>query len=405
MTHAFLGPSGLAAALLCKLKIHSEKGLPNSSNQNSAQGTAAHELAQCCLEQEHDARYFLGLEINHDNYSFTVDDDMAKHVQTYVDYVRSLENDDGVLMVEQKLPITELTGEPDAFGTADAVVIVNDVMHVVDLKYGMGIRVDAENNPQLRAYGFAALQEFDIAGEIQYLELHIVQPRAGGISTEIISADDLRAWAVGIRRECDVILAGPVGLVAQPGEKQCKFCRAKGSCTALADMVTATVIDDFVDLTERDEVERKLGYAIDRIQRVDNATLAGVMPHLDMILGWCDGVRAEAASRMLAGQEIAGYKVVDGKRGARSWGDDAEAIAAFKKMRLPLQDMYDMKLISPVKAEKLLKDTPRKWAKVSKLITQSQGRPAVVPVTDKRPAVQIGVIADEFPLLTTESEL
>lgn len=223
------------------------------------------------------------------------------------------------------------------------------------------------------------------------------------ITTEIISADDLRAWAIGIRREADIILAGPNGLVATPGTKQCKFCRAKGSCPALQNMVTSTVIDDFVDLTERDEVERKVGYAIDRIQRVDNETLAGVMPHLDMIIAWCDGVRAEVASRVLAGQKIAGYKVVDGKKSNRAWSDDAEVIAEMRRMRIKIEDMYELKLISPTKAEKLLaKASPRKWTKVQKHITQSPGKPAVVPTTDKRPAIEIGVNAEQFLILTEE---
>lgn len=177
MAHAFLGPSGLDAALLCQLKIHAEKGLPNNSNRNSAEGTAAHELAAKCLETGANAAGHIGEQILVDDFFFEVDADMARHVQTYVDYVRELQGPDGILLVEQSLSIEQLTGEVGAKGTADAVVIVGDVMHVVDLKYGMGVVVEAEDNAQLRAYGVAALWQFDLAYDIRYLELHIVQPR------------------------------------------------------------------------------------------------------------------------------------------------------------------------------------------------------------------------------------
>jgi hypothetical protein len=403
MAHAFLSPSGLAAALACELKVWAEKGLPDSSSSASSEGTAAHELAADCLEGEFDAAYFIGRQIEADGIIFTVDSDMASFVQVYLNYVRAL---GGQLLVEQRLPVASITLEDGATGTSDAVVLDGETLHVVDLKFGRGVQVFSENNAQLRCYGLAALRHYNLAGEFKTVVMHIVQPRMGHIDSETLTAEELLAWGESVLPTAKRILAGPSGLQATPNEKSCKFCRAKGSCPALQTHVVATVMDDFVDVTQPVSLASKLAAATDRISRVDNQTLANLMPQLGLIVDWCNEVRAEVDRRIFRGEEVPGYKVVDGKKGNREWTDEdavrsvldivCDDPAVFTAPKPPAP-------VSPTQMEKVLKKSdPLLWERLKEMVTQSAGSPAVVPVSDKRPAKLIAApSADDFDDVTT----
>jgi hypothetical protein len=115
-----------------------------------------------------------------------------------------------------------------------------------------------------------------------------------------------------------------------------------------------------------------------------------------LVEDWCSAVKAEVERRLLAGKTVEGFKLVEGRRGPRKWADEAEAEKVFKSFRLRQDEMYDMKLVSPTSAEKLLKDNPKRWAKVEDLITQSDGKPSVAPATDKRSALTVSSVADDF---------
>ena len=136
--------------------------------------------------------------------------------------------------------------------------------------------------------------------------------------------------------------------------------------------------------------------------------LAAAMAAVDLIEDWCKAVRAEVERRLLAGVPVPGYKLVEGRRGSRSWASKEEAEATLKSMRLKVEEMYDLSLISPTSAEKLAKAGtigPRQWPKLQGLITQSNGKPSVAPESDKRPALVMTPPADEFDDLTTADDL
>lgn len=175
-----------------------------------------------------------------------------------------------------------------------------------------------------------------------------------------------------------------------PGEKQCRFCKAKATCPALraevADIVhEAATLDDFADLVPV-TVDKETG---------DNY-LSAAMAKVDLVEQWCKGVRAEVERRLLAGRTVDGYKLVEGKRGNRAWGDKEAVEKLLKGFRLRQDEMYDFSLISPTKAEKLFKENPKRWEKVREHITQSPGKPSVAPATDKRPAMAVTPVADDF---------
>jgi hypothetical protein len=120
------------------------------------------------------------------------------------------------------------------------------------------------------------------------------------------------------------------------------------------------------------------------------------MAKVGLVEDWCKSIRAETERRLLAGKRVDGFKLVEGKRGNRRWGSEAEVEDLFKTFRMRQDEMYDLSLISPTKAEKVFKQNPKRWAKVTELITQSEGKPSVAPATDKRPEMVVSNLTDEF---------
>lgn len=397
--HAFLSPSGAPAWVRCPAKPVREADLPDTAGKDAAEGTAAHELRAMCLTSGKDARAYLGAIIDVDGQEFVVDEDMADHVQKTIDVLRQFT---GQMLVEQRLPIHTITGEEGAHGTADTVILDADNRRLIidDLKYGKGVPVYAEENEQLLIYAGAALAEYEVIGDFDTVTMRISQPRINNDSEWTITRQELIARLVDIRATAEKILCSPDDVQANPGEKQCKFCRAKGICPELRAHVMATVADDFVDLNK--DVAPQLSAAVERIQNSDNVHLANCLSAVDLIEDWCKAVRAKAEAELLEGHDVPGYKLVEGRRGARKWSDASVVEAAMKSMRLKVDDMYDMTLISPTSAEKLVKSGTigqRQWTKLQEHVTQPTGKPSVVPASDKRQALKVGVSADDFDVV------
>jgi len=305
---------------------------------------------------------------------------MAQAVDTYVEAVRR-ESIGKALLIEQSLRIDHLTGEADAVGTGDAVAVGDTVLDVHDLKYGQGVRVSAEANYQMMAYASAALREHGLVSNFERIRMFIHQPRLDNLDVWECTPADVAAFedAAGesARQYGYALLAADLTPFLTPGEKQCRFCKAKATCPALAEKVVDTVGADFDALiSDAPSVD---------IDALESAALSKKMFAADMIEGWVKAVRAEVERRLLAGTAIPGFKLVEGRRGARSWKDPTEVEKTLKAFRLKKDEMYDFKLISPSAAEKILsKDKPNWWAKLLALITQSDGKPSVAPASDKR---------------------
>ena len=201
----------------------------------------------------------------------------------------------------------------------------------------------------------------------------------------------------------------------RPGEKQCKFCPAKATCPKLRDAVTtevwgttAATADDFDNMgaipdtltAAVEQVEGGLGGDIEE-------WLGAAMSKVGLVEDWCKAIRAEVERRLLAGVDIPGHKLVEGRRGARAWSNAEEVESTLKAMRLKVEQMYDLKLISPTTAEKLAKSGaigPRQWPKLQDMITQSNGKPSVAPASDKRPALIVKPVADDFDAITDDAD-
>lgn len=426
--------------------------MPDQRNEASDEGTAAHFLMEQCLMQNCEAAKFIGCSINvgeitgfHAQGSFPVGPDMAREVQKALDVLHSVA-DGATIYPEQKLSIEFITGEEGATGTSDGVIIKGNTAIIADLKYGRGVQVFAEGNEQLLIYGAAAVADFDPLGEIEQIELHILQPRLNHFDVWKLPVAEMNDRIEVIRQASALILAGEEGLTAVPGGKQCKFCKVKATCPENRDHLIQLATEDFVDLdkgfvqvsieqaekllaqsfgvkpaavdyqhNEDDQVARfvvkkpsmrpALEAAEVKLPDASDERLATLMDAADQLEGFVKAVRAETERRLLAGNFTdPRYKLVEGRQGARSWTSEQEAEAAMKAMRLKVDQMYDFKVISPTQAERVLKEAnPRKWNKLQSLIGRSDGKPSVAPASDKRPALSMA-IAEQFEELPAEVE-
>lgn len=425
--HAIFSPSRASRFMACIGSVAMEQGEPDTSSAYADEGTAAHFLGSECLTHDTHPVTFIGKRIrvtptgaewdtDPGKYCniFIVDADMAAHVNTYVQTVKEYAQG-GQLLVERRLPIGHITGEDGAEGTGDAIILRDDEIIVIDLKYGRGVEVSAVENPQLKMYGLGAIEAYSMLGDFKRVRLVISQPRVQSAPSEWdVSVEDLAAFAVEVRQACNdarIALEFKSNWISQPGtsgyltpsDDACKFCKAKASCPALRNMVLSSVADDFVVIDE--PLAPQLSGAQERVSNCDDAHLDSLFPVLGLIEEFVSAVRAKIEARALSGVTFGNCKLVQGKRGNRQWGNAEEAEQMLKSMRLKVEEMYDLKLISPTSAEKLTKAAdesgkpiigPRQWPKLAAMVVQKDGSPTIAPIGDKRPALEIKPIADEF---------
>jgi hypothetical protein len=459
-THAVISPSAAEMWSGCpgSVAFATALGLEDTSSDAANEGTAAHFLAAECLVREKNAEDYTGqvialLEDRDGNTSevfyqypgvgsnfkviatFDVDTEMAAYVQEYVDNIRQRVadlKDSGAeveLRVEQRIDLSEVLGIPESYGTSDVVIISTRSngtidIEVDDLKYGMGNVVyaskeDGSPNKQLLLYAAGVYVEQEMFGDIKLIALGIHQPRRSHFDRAIIEPETLTSTVAGLRvaaqRAHELIgkKADDPELLIQlfPSESACKWCRAKAVCPKLADHVASSLSMSFDDLTAQAPQDNKQAKetALEMVKELipeDAAEhLAQARKATTLVRMWCDAVEGTTQTVLVQGGNVPGWKLVPGKKGNKAWGDETEAENTLKAMRVKKDDMYNLKLISPTQAEKLHKEGTigdRQWPKLQGLITQSEGKPTVVPESDPREPINKQASAESFDDLTAQ---
>lgn len=366
--HAKLSASGSHRWLNCPGSIKAEQGLPDSSSPAAAEGTAAHDLAEHCLLNSVYAEKLIGERFN----DHVVTQEMADAVQLYVDYVKAFS---GEHFYEVRVDFS--TYVPEGFGTSDAIVLQpkTKTMRVIDLKYGKGVQVYADNNSQGMLYALGAYEDYGMIYDIDTIVIAIVQPRLDHIDEWEINVNDLLEWADTVKGQARLCLTDDAPRV--PGEKQCTFCKFKPRCPEQKEMTEHALMVMFDDMSPA---------AVENVDALTDEHLALVMSHKKLIEGWLSSVEKHITEQLQQGEPFDGYKLVEG-RSLRQWQDEEQAQKVLSASGYDEQKLYTKKFVSVAQAEKLI--GKKNKGLIDDFVIKPPGKPTLAPESDKRPAINI----------------
>ena len=379
MAHSILSPSASHRWLNCPAAPRLEATVPDRSTDYAKEGTLAHAICAIKLKQ------YLGLNTTEEQKEIwrlkgyrTKDGksiysgEMEEHTDDYVGYVLGKYEEarqtckDALLMVETTLDFGDYV--PDSRGTADALIIADGTMHVIDFKYGQGVKVDAEDNSQMMIYALGAYLAESYEYDIREVSATIFQPRKGNVSTYDISVTELMEWA---ERELK-----PKARLAYSGEGPqnagpwCQFCRVAAQCRALADH-SLSVLEEFgnpeqLKLMEPDEIAK----ALDKVPTVET---------------WIKAVKEYSLNAALNGTAFPGYKIVEG-RSVRKITDPQEAAAILSREGYDSEAFLKPTELQPLTVLEKLVGKKKLAGLLEGCIIKPEGKPTLVPMSDKRAA-------------------
>lgn len=355
--HAVLSASSSKRWLNCPPSAKLNDEVPDITTEYAKEGTDAHELAEYKVNQ------LLGIKANNPTENLDYyDQEMEECTDSYAQYISEVisKYSDPIVMVEQRLDFSRYV--PRGFGTGDCIIVADDTLTVVDFKYGKGVAVEAEYNPQIMLYALGALEMFSILYDINEVKMVIFQPRIENISEFSMPVSDLLNWAENeLRPKAELAAKGEGEFCA--GE-HCRFCKVKATCRKRAEYNLAIAKYDFApqDMLEDSEIEM-------------------ILERADALTAWAADVKEYALSEALKGRKWNGYKVVEG-RSNRKYTDEKMAAAVVKNAG---KDPYsEPKILSITEMTKLLGGKKKFDELLSKYVCKPQGKPTLVPESDKR---------------------
>lgn len=376
--HAYLSASGSSRWLACTKSPALESKFPNNSSVFAREGTVAHSLGELF------ARYFIG-ELTEDDFETAkaeliadgdgkefYNEEMNEHAVAYANLINSkltdLRADCEDAFAELEVRVNFSKWVPEGFGTCDCAIVADDLLEIVDLKYGKGHRVEAAGNTQMKLYALGALEAYSALYDIKTVKMTIFQPRLSGVqSSDTITVEELLAWGETVVKPKAQLAYKGAGEYA-PSEETCKFCRAKEKCKARYDHNLSLFDDredpDLITLDEAGAVLEKAGD----------------------IKAWIQDLESLVTKSLLNGEKVEGWKMVEG-RSNRKITDDLLAAEALKASGIDEALLYERKLLSLTTLEK---DFGKKHVDeiLAGLIVKPQGRPTLAPASDKRPEYQ-----------------
>lgn len=368
--HAILSASSAHRWLVCTPSARLEESFPESTSQYAEEGRLAHDIAELKLRKHFvepiGPRVFanrLKKFKEHELYQ----EEMMRHTDTYMEYIQSIVHgfsSPPYVAIEKKLDFSAYV--PEGFGTGDCIIIGGTTLWVIDFKYGKGVPVSAENNLQMMLYALGAYEAYNFLYPIETVKMAIVQPRLDSISEWEIPINDLLAWGEGIQ---------PIAQKAWAGEGEyvsgdhCQFCRAKSLCRARAEFNMA--------LEEYHGMKPPL---------ISNEEIGQILAKAQDLVKWVKDLEEYALAECLAGNEIPGWKAVEG-RSVRQFTDQDEAFSVLVQHGIDEAMLYERKPITLAATEKLL--GKKKFEELlSEFVDRPPGKPTLVPASDKREPIK-----------------
>ena len=382
--HASLGPSKAHQWINCPPSVRLEEQFPDRQTQEASEGTLAHKLAEEMLRYNNGeiTKAAFTRRLNKIKEDPQYNPSMLEYVEGYAAFVWEQVSEikktcpDPLILFEQELHFEEYV--PGGFGTGDVVIISDDTAHVIDFKYGKGVGVSAQGNEQLRLYALGAYLEFSELYDIRQIRMTIVQPRLDNISTDMITAADLLEWAKEV--------VAPAAKKAMAGEgapsvgDHCRWCRAKAVCRAQRDHQMEMARYDFAEAPLLDESE-----------------VADVLTRVDELVKWAGQIKDYALAQALENHvKYPGFKLVEG-RSVRKYTDPDQIAGVLTSAGCTADHIYKpMELIGVTDMEKML--GKKRFAElVGPYVVKPEGKPVLVPVSDKRPELNTAQkVAEEF---------
>lgn len=368
--HALLSASASKQWLNCPPSAKLCANVEDRASPYAQQGTDAHELCEYKVLLKTSGKAQWDPTENLEYY----DAEMENCAEEYSSFVLEQFLDakehcsDPIVLVEQRLDFSKWV--PEGFGTGDCIIVADDVLHIIDFKYGLGVLVEAEGNPQMMCYALGALDIYDGIYDIKTVKMTIFQPRRDNISTFEMNKTGLLNWA-------DTVLA-PTAKLAYEGEGEfkagdhCQFCKVKATCR------------------KRAEYNLELAkYDFEMPANLEDSEIAAILPKVDELVSWVNDIKKYALQQALSGTVYDGYKVVEGRSNRKYTDEDAVAFA----VKDAGYDPYEKKLLGITAMTSLLGKTKFNEL-LGGLIEKPQGKPTLVPETDKRPA--LNTAKDDF---------
>lgn len=389
--HALLGASKADQWINCPPSARLQESVPDKRSAFADEGTLAHELSENKLERrlmvcDSKKRKQLDKALEKIKANDFYGAEMENAISDYCEIVeeRYMEakarSEDAVLLLEDRLDFSEWV--PDGFGTGDVVIISDGVMEIIDLKYGKGVPVSAIGNPQMRLYALGAWSAYSFLYDIREIRMTIVQPRLDSVSTDSMTVDELIDWAETVVK--------PAAALADAGEGEfkagshCRWCKVKGNCRARADENMAA-----------------LSYEFKEPALLSLEEISSILTIAEQLQAWAKDVQGYAFDQAKAGNKIPDWKLVEG-RSNRTITDKDAAWAALESAMIPLDDyLRPRELLGITDLEKRVGKKELN-ALIGDLIVKPQGKPVLVPETDKRSelnSVENDFAGEEFDAL------